>query len=240
MLTGPQQISSNDWGVITSSQNSPLGVKAGSPDGREYRYGLAGATALAVGKLTQQPTAEANHQVIAVQAAAALGATTVSVTLGATAATVNQYAGGYLTIQDSVGAGSSYLISGHPAAALSTTLVITLAEPLTLALTTATKCSLIVHSYSNMIIAATGIVSQINGVPGIAVTAANYGWFQVEGVASVLGNGTPAQGTGVISSVTTAGATDVELAATVTQRLGYVVGSAGVSTKYNAINLSIN
>lgn len=241
MLTGPQQISSNDWGVITSSQNSPLGTAAGTADGRVFRYGLAGASALAVGKLAQQSAVVANHVVQSVQAAAALGATQVSITIGATAATANQYAGGYLTIQDSVGAGSSYLVAGNAAAASSGTLVVTLAEPLTLALTTASKCSLNAHPYASMIIgqaSGTTTVNYITGVPGIAVTAANYGWFQVEGITAVLCDGTPAAGTGVIVG-SVAGSVAVEVAGTLTPRLGVVYGSAGVDTKYTAINLAI-
>lgn len=240
MLTGQQQIGASDWGVITSAQNSPLGVRAVTADGREFRYGLAGASNLAIGKLAQQPATVANHQVQAVQAAAAAGATSVSVTLGATLATANQYAGGYLVIQDSAGAGASYLISGHPAAALSATLVLSLAEPVTTALTTSSKYSLVPNNYNGMLISATTTVDVITGVPGIAVTAAFYGWFQTKGVAAVLGNGTPAQGSGVIPSATTAGATDVEATTTVTPRIGIIVGSAGVSTKYNATNLNIN
>lgn len=241
MLTGPQQISASDWGVITSSQNCPLGTKAITVDGREFRYGLAGASALAVGKLAQQSAVVTNHVVQTVQAAAALGATQVSITIGATAATANQYAGGYLTIQDSVGAGSSYLIAGNAAAASSGTLVVTLAEPLTLALTTASKCSLNAHPYANMIIgqaSGTTTVNYITGVPGIAVTAANYGWFQVEGIAAVFVDGTPAAGSGVVVG-TTAGAVAIEAAASVTPRLGVVYGSAGVDGKYTSINLAI-
>lgn len=239
MLTGPQQITSSDWGVISSAQNAPLGSRAVCLDGREFRYGLAGATTLDIGKLAQQPAAVANHAVQAVQAAAPVGSTQVSLTLGATLASVNQYAGGYLIIQDSVGAGASYLITGHPAAALSTTLVVNLAEPTTTALTTASRYSLVPNAFGNQVIAATTTVNLITGVPGIAVTNGFYGWFQVKGVAAVLGNGTPAQGSGVISSATTAGATDVEAAATVTQRVGIIVNSAGVSTKYNATNLDL-
>ena len=186
MLSGPIQIQSNDWGVISSAQNQPLGAKAETADGREFKYGLAGASNLAIGKLSQQAAVVANHQNIAVAGAAAAGATQVTVTLGATAATANQYAGGYLNVIDSAGAGATYLISGHPSASSSGSLVVNLVEPITTALTTSSKVNLTTNPYSGLVISATTTISYITGVPGIAVTAAYYGWFQTRGVASVF------------------------------------------------------
>jgi hypothetical protein len=81
---------------------------------------------------------------------------------------------------------------------------------------------------------------QVVGVPIITVTAAFYGWFQTKGIAAVLVNGTPAVGSGLIKSATTAGAADIEAAATITQRIGQVYDTAAVSTSYITANLNIN
>ena len=238
MLTGTKQIASSDWGVIASSQLESLGSKSYTSDGREFRYGLAGATALGIGKLTKPSAVEANHQNVAVAVAAAAGSLTVTVTLGATAATANQYAGGYLGIYDSAGAGASYLIVGHPAAASSGSLVVTLVEPITTALTTSSKANLTVNPYGGLI-ATAAVIDTPQGVPGIAITAAYYGWIQTRGIAQVLVSATPPTvGLGMTASAT-AGAADIELAASVGYRIGYAYNQTAVSGKYSTVNLTI-
>lgn len=239
MLTGTKQIASSDWGVISSSQLESLGSKSYTSDGREFRYGLAGATTLLIGNLTKASAVVANHQNVAVAAAAAAGSLTVTVTLGATAATANQYAGGYLGIYDSAGAGGTYLIVGNPAASSSGSLTVTLAEPITTALTTSSKVNLTVNPYGGLVIT-TSATDGAQGVPGIAVTAANYGWFQTRGIASVLSSATVAAlGLSIIPSATP-GAVNVEDgASTAAYRIGYAYNQATVSTKYSTVNLTI-
>lgn len=239
MLSGPIQIQSNDWGVISSAQNQPLGSKAETVDGREFKYGLAGASNLAIGKLAQQAAVVANHQNISVAAAAAAGATQVTVTLGATAATANQYAGGYLNVIDVAGAGATYLIAGHPAASSSGSLVVSLAEPITTALTTSSKANLTTNPYASMVISATTTISYITGVPGIAVTAAFYGWFQTRGVASVLSDGAVTAGVGLKPSDAVTGAAEAEVAGDTTVRIGVAYNNNTVDTKYSAAYLNI-
>jgi hypothetical protein len=94
---------------------------------------LAGAAALAPGKLAVAATVVANHQNMAVAAAAAVGATSVTVTLGATAATADYYADGFLTINDAAGEGISYRVKSHPAHAGSGSLVVELYDPIKVA-----------------------------------------------------------------------------------------------------------
>jgi len=136
MISGAMQIAPSDISVISATQEVQVGQIGVTPDGRVFRYSQAGAVDLAVGKLAVAAAIAANHENMAVASAAAIGATSVTVTLGATAATANQYAGGFLTINDATGEGRAYLVSGHPAADASASLVVTLAEPITVALTT--------------------------------------------------------------------------------------------------------
>lgn len=227
---------------ISSVKQGILGARQELSDGRVWRYGLAGATALAAGKLAQAPLGVANHQALVVTAAQAVGDQSITVTLGGTAVTANQYQDGYVVIYDVAGQGQALRIANHPAQATTTgNVTLNLAEPFRTAITTSTTASLAYSPYSSLIIqdhtATTGAVA---GVPKLSVTAAYYGWFQRVGVASVLTNGTPAAGAGVIASATTDGAVDVEAATTVTGRLGIVLGVAGVSTKYNSILLGIS
>lgn len=231
--------------VVSSTQQGALGTEDNTLDGRVYRYGLAGASTLAVGKLTQAPLGVANHQNLVVPAASniAVGSTSVTVTLGGTAATANQYAGGYLQVFDGTGAGQNMLIRNHAAQSSTTgNLTLNLVDPLTTAIVAGTsKISLAVHPMANIIISdasGTAVTDVFDGVPDVAVTNANYGWFQVRGVTNVLVDGTPAVGSGVIQG-TTAGAVAVEAAASVTQRVGVVYSVAAVSTKYTFVNLAI-
>jgi hypothetical protein len=178
--------------------------------------------------------------------AAALGATAVTVALGGTLATANQYAGGWLQVDTTPGNGRMYAISGHPAAALSTNLVVTLApdDPIRgVALTTASRVGLIANPYNGVIetplTTATGVIV---GVALEAVPINNFCWLQTWGPAPVLINGTPALGSQVIGvSATTAGTVDIAAAATLItgQQIGRMM-QIGVSGKNNAVFLTID
>lgn len=93
-MTGDLQIVASDLTLNSSIQMHNLGERAVTPDGRSFRYVKAGGTALVPGKLYQAPAEVTNHQNLAPTDAVAIGATSLTVTLGATAATANQYAGG--------------------------------------------------------------------------------------------------------------------------------------------------
>jgi hypothetical protein len=241
-LSQRQHVLEQDFNQISSVQQGWLGERAETRDGRVWRYGLAGASNLAIGKMTQAPLGVANHQNLVVVAAQAAGDKTVTVTLGGTAATLNQYQMGYAVVYDSTGAGQALVIRNHSAQTSTTgNVVLQLDDPITTAITTSSKISLSANPYASLIISdASGSATTdlFTGVPCIAVTAANYGWFQVAGVAAVLTDGTPAVGAGVIQG-TTAGAVAVEAAASVGQRLGVVHSVSAVTAKYNDINLSI-
>lgn len=185
-LTGPAQIATMDPKVTEVTQSFALGTKMETPDGRIFRYARAGASNITAGKLQLGPARKTNHDNIAVAAAAAINATQVTVTLGATAATANEYAQGLLVISDATGEGTSYVIKSHPAADASASLVLTLDEPLHEALTTSSEACL-VHNRFNACVEGTvqagGIVV---GVPLVDVTATYYFWAQTFGPAPVL------------------------------------------------------
>lgn len=217
-----------------------LGALARSVRGDIYRYCKVGATAIVPGKLYDGPAIVANHVNIAVAAAVAVGALSVTVTLGATAATVNQYSGGKITISDEAGEGYSYEIKSHPAADASASLVLTLedSEPIVVALTTSSEATLISHQYRGVIIHAsteTGIAVG-NGVT--AVTALQYGWLQTGGVGSSLSDATVStQGSAVSASATTDGATTIGNG--ILDRVGIAL-TPGVSTEYRPVYFTID
>lgn len=215
-----------------------LGQKMELPNGDVFRYCKAGASNLVVGNVQQAPAPVANHvnQVIGVNAS--VGDITVTVTLGATAATADQYAGGYLVINDAAGEGHTYPIASHPAHAGSGDLVVTLREPVRVALTADTsEYTLVANPYNGVIIAPTTETGPAVGVAPIAIPATNYGWLQTRGVCSTLIQGTPGAGISVARSDTTAGA--VEISDGILQPVGAMVNT-GVSGEHNAVSLSID
>jgi len=222
----------------SSTQQHKLGTKAETADGRVFRYVKAGATALVPGKLYDAPATAANHSNIAVASAAAIGATTVTVTLGATAATANQYSEGYLVVNDATGEGYTYQIKSHPAADASASLVLTLEDPIKVALTTSSEVTLVHNQYNGVVIHATTEVSISVGAAVQAVTATYYGWLQTRGVCSLLCNATTGIGLGVAASDTT-NAGGGEISDGILTDIGYQV-AAGVATEYNPVFLNID
>jgi hypothetical protein len=181
-----------------------------SANGRVYRYARAGAADLVAGNWIQSPAQAANHQNILV-AAAAIGATQITVTLGATAATANQYAGGQAVVTITPGIGQAIDISGHPAAASAATLVLTLREPLRVALTTSTRIDLCPNPFEGVI---QSPVTTLTGAPvGVAtyiISATQCGWLQVAGLAGALIAGTPGVGLAIVLPGTAAGAAVID------------------------------
>ena len=72
----------SEYGFLTSDTvaRAKLGTMVETEDGRKFRYCENSGTAMVAGNLYQAPALEANHQNIAVQAAAAAGAKTLTVT----------------------------------------------------------------------------------------------------------------------------------------------------------------
>lgn len=223
----------------TVTGGTPLGAYGGTVDGRIYRWGKAGAVDLDPGKLTVTPAAVANHLNRAATVAVAVGTFEVQVTLGATAATVDQYKDGYLTVNDATGEGISYLVEGNSAAASSGTLYVQLAEPIKVALVASTsEVSMHVNSLADVVISPGAVAHQAVGIPNVLVDDADYAWFQVQGYCSTLSDGVIGKGSGAIISDAVNGAVEVEVAGTVTQRVGTAI-EATVDTEYRTINLKM-
>lgn len=236
-ITGPIQVSSSDVFGESSTQEHVLGTVGFADNGRTFRYVKAGASNLVPGTLQQGPAVVANHQNIAVAAAAAVGATSVTVTLGATAATANQYAGGTLVVNDVNGEGQTLRIASHPAASSSASLVLTLDDPVTVALTTSSEVCLFPNIYNGVVINPTTPTNAPVGVAVKAITATYYGWVQTHGPVSCLNDAATAVGLGIAPSQAVAGAVKT-MAATLSQ-VGYAL-QAGVDTEYRTVFITID
>src|SRR6185295_11093375 len=114
-----------------------VGVKFVSDDGRVFTLVQNGASALASGVLVQGPaTIGANHIGLTVAAAAATGATSITATLGGTATTANQYAGGYAVISAGTGFGQTLAIASNTAKGTTGVVTLVLEDPLSVNLAT--------------------------------------------------------------------------------------------------------
>lgn len=236
-----------------ASLASLTGSKYSTSDGRDFVLVQNAGTALASGKLVQGPAIHANHQNMATSTAA-IGATQVTVTLGNTAATANQYAGGYLIFNAGTGAGQTFKVASHPSASASATLVVTLEDKLSVAsLSSDTKSCLSLPTYGSsngtdfrtegVIIcpannALTGPVIGVTIYPiaATSTTVLSYGLIQIKGVCAVLNDSTTAIGLDVMPGAV-AGSVATFAVAT-SSRVG-TASQAGVDTESRLITLQL-
>ena len=188
------------------------GTLAVSSNGRKYRYVKNGAVALVVGNVVAAPAQLTNHDQLT-PAAAAIGAETITITLGATAVTANQYAGGMAVIDTTPGEGYAYIIKGHPAADASASVVLTLETPIIVALTTSSRVTIAPNPYVGVIQhPVTTATSVCLGGCIFILAISEYGWIQTGGAGAALIAGTPAVGQPVTSTGAVAGALSVHSA----------------------------
>lgn len=205
-------------------------------DGRELVLVKAGALDLGSGLLMQGSAIVTNHQNLAVVANTAAGATQVTVTLGATLSTVNQYQQGWAIVNAGPGQGQILKIQTNPATALSQNMVVTLEDPIITALTTSSKICLIADIYRDVIINPVSATNQPVGVTLYPIAATKYGYIQTRGIVSALNDAGTTVGLGIAPSTNTAGAL-MTVAAT-TNQVGAAL-QAGVTTESRAVFLNM-
>lgn len=202
----------NDVFTSTTTTQTDLGSMATTGDGRRYRYAYTGASALVAGNLIQSPAFIANHIQLTPTQAQVVGDTSLIVTLGATLASANQYAGGYAVVTVDSGTGGlkgyQYQIKGHAAAALSTALTVNLADPLLNALTTSAKVDLVLNQFNGVIQYPTTATGSAVGVATWAPALNVYAWIQCGGLGNILNDagGTITVGNNIVPSTSVAGA----------------------------------
>ena len=205
MLYGPEGEQYNLYtGVSTAGSGSrwPWGTQMIMQDGRKYRYARAGGTLLVIGDVQQNAATVANH-VGTTAVASALGSKAPQTTLGATAATANQYAQGYFVVDVDPGKGL-YVIDNHLAGTTATVYNLAPGHAIRVAaLTTTSRISLIANPYQGLI--QFPATTPTNGIGGIAVSAiaatTGEGWVQTAGTAAVLTSGTVIVGNIAVTTV---------------------------------------
>src|SRR3990167_7299479 len=171
-------IDSFDTSTIQSHQLGTVGYDALF---RRYRYVQAGAVALVKGNLLQSPARSTDYTDMAVQAAAAIDAKSVEVTLGSTATTADQFTEGTFVISVTPGIGQNFSLAGHDVTAALGTCTFNLNEPVLTALTTSSKATVTKNPYDGVIVSPTARTGVTVGVVMTAVAISGYGWIGVEG-----------------------------------------------------------
>ena len=185
LIVGKKGSTANTADPFTESATAlfPLGTKLQYGD-RTFRYASAGE-AITAGLLCEGAAlSHANHRDVAVQAAAAKGATTINLTISTTAVTANQFDEGYLHVNDVAGQGQLLKIKSHGTG--TGTVAFVTYDPVFTALTTSSKVDLVLAPYSGALIANTTGVNATLGVTTIDTQANYFFWMQTGGPASVL------------------------------------------------------
>lgn len=215
-----------DTATIAAHQ---LGSVAFDNLGRRYRYVQAGAVALVKGNLLQSPARDTQFTDMAVQAAAAVDARSIEVTLGTTATTANMFDEGTIVVSVTPGIGQNFTVYGHDVTAASGVCTFNINERVLTALTTSSKVTVTKNPYDGVIVSPTARTGITVGVAISAIPINGYGFIGVEGQFGVLSDATVAAvGEGLSPSTTTAGC--VTKAVTLLDRIG-TAGILGVSAQ---------
>jgi hypothetical protein len=179
-----------DEKVESSTQTHPLGTKMILPDGRIYYYAVNSSAAITTGgQIVDGIAAVAAHDMDLVAAAASAEAITFTTTTSLTT-TKDQYAGGYVYINDGPGQGEVYSVRSNTLVAGAAGLSITIEDDggFATALTTATRFGLMYSPYKDVkIVDGNGTMTTgVLGVTTMPLTASYYCWLQTSGPAAVL------------------------------------------------------
>tara|TARA_Y100000401_G_scaffold109022_1_gene104836 strand:- start:69 stop:809 length:741 start_codon:yes stop_codon:yes gene_type:complete len=227
--------------ITTSDQRQVLGAEMAFPDGRKFRYVANGGTAIGEGLVVASEAPAGNHdEDLVITTSPSVGDTTISITLGGTAAAKDLYAEGYLFFNlASTTPHEMYKIKGHALIASSGTGEITIDEPdgFQTAITAGTDTAGLIKSpYKDIVVAPAAVAGRFVGVTCADLEADYYGWVQVAGIASAKIDGTPAVGTLVGASSNHAGQL-LAIGADTTPALARLHGKAGVNDEFHTVML---
>jgi hypothetical protein len=166
--------------------------------GRVMIYCKVTAAVTSVGTIYGTKAQEANHSNVVCATAAAVGAKEVIICCGATATPADEYADGFLLVNDAAGEGYTYMIERHASAASGSGFTVYLKDGIEVALTTASQVTLCVNRGcvipASTISAGTVLTSAPTGVCLCTQTVAQttYMWMGMRGPwATIAGNPTP-------------------------------------------------
>jgi hypothetical protein len=171
-----------------------LGTLGFNAYGDKFRYVKNGAAALVTGNLLQEPAEDTNFRSMVAAAGSAIGANTISVTLGGTAVTAGMFDDGLLVVESATGIGQTFRILSHTVQTSTTgTCVFTLDRPVKIAVVVTTS-QISVHKNPFNGVIQYPVTTQTGGAVGIALYAMTastaaapvYGWIQSGGDTAAL------------------------------------------------------
>jgi hypothetical protein len=243
---GVSKVNTQGMREIRTAGVTVLGTVKELDGGKEIVYSklstAAGSAAIGCGFIMIGPAAVANHGRRAVTLTASIGAKEVVLTIGATSASKDEYADGYLIVECGTGTGYSYKILGHAAWAASNTAArVILKDELEIAATTATLCTLIKNPYKDIITKADS--AAIAGKPAgvmlfsAALTDGGFLWLGKKGIFAARPEGSIVAG-GPVSCGSAAGTVGPLAAATEVQvgicvNTGSVTGPGTILVNFN-------
>jgi hypothetical protein len=191
-IKGPIFLAEGDVYKQTSYKMHDYGAVGMAENGDLYRYARLAAD-VSAGYLLVSLGREANHQNVALSAAAAVGDTKVIPTVGATAVDANEYDEGWLIFNDVSPEGEAYKIVSHEANVGSLATDINLDRPLLAAATTSSEVTLVRNPWNKPAVSQL-IAERPAGVTMTDwdVSEACYGWLKTRGMASTLVDSTGA------------------------------------------------
>ena len=249
---------------VTSQGIKKLGTAMELPDGRVFRYALAGGAIGAGHVVMQKNHSHAGHiKDILVATAAPIGATRVNITVKGGQFTADLFKDGYLFTNDATAEGYVYLIKGHLAIQTSSTGFINLDEEDGIreeAFDTTTQFGIRENPYKDVEDwDASDIDGRALGVTPIDVANNEYFWLQTFGTVSVLTVGTVVLGNAVVPASNAFGGSVVDGAVeaipvinshtasaqlahlgagSLVERIG-IVESVGATSEYSLVHITI-
>ena len=192
-----------------TTQLHPLSTRMVLPDGRVYYYGQADG-AITSGKVCQSAVGIANHDMDLAVNTASAGDKSLTVTVGGTAVTEDQYKDGYVYVNDGTAEGHVYKILQHDAIDSSGSGTINLydGDAVKVAFAAATIVGLAKNPYHDFIVYPTTATGHCVGVTPTDIADNAYGWLQTWGPAAVLCDVASVIGNHIRVSDGTAGSTE--------------------------------
>ena len=194
-----------------------LGTRIKRQDGNEFVYSHFGANT-AVGLLVSNDLSEhgtgaplVGKIILASSSVSgtdgALGSKFIQVTIASVLA--DEFAGGYLIMNENTGAGYTYRIKGNNATGdtLAGDVRIELYDKIQVAPVAASDCTIVPNKYTNLEAAVVGSNDMVAGVTCSAQTTSDkaWGWICTKGIVGIKVDGTITQGDNIAPSENTAG-----------------------------------
>jgi hypothetical protein len=233
-----------DEKVTGTTELHPLSTKMVLPDGRVFYYGQTDG-AQTSGAICQSAVGVGNHDMDLAVNTASVGDKSLSITLGGTLATEDQYKDGYVYVNDGTGEGHLYKIRQHDAIASGAEGTFNLydGDTIAVAFEAASLVGLVKNPYKDFVVFPTTATGHPVGVAATDFDDDDFGWLQTWGPAAVLCDVAFVNGNHVRVSDNTAGSGE-PLDRDGSNENEVVIGIASLiapaTTDYGYVNLTIN